>query len=82
MTTYIVKKGDTLSKIAKQFGTTVLTIQKANSFITNVNNIEVGWSLTIPSSDKSKEAQVLDALEKCLEAIENLPEYKALDKLL
>ena len=48
MATYNVKSGDTLSAIAKQYGTTVDAIAKANN-ISNVNLIKVGQSLSIGS---------------------------------
>lgn len=45
---YTVKKGDTLSAIAKKYGTTVSAIQKLNSsLIKNVNLIQVGWKLRV-----------------------------------
>lgn len=47
--TYTVVKGDTLSKIASKFSTTVDEIMALNKFITNKNVISVGWVLTIPS---------------------------------
>ncbi|MFD1606161.1 LysM peptidoglycan-binding domain-containing protein [Oceanobacillus luteolus] len=46
---YIVKAGDTLSKIAQQFNTTVKIIQAANN-ISNPNFIRVGQVLTIPNA--------------------------------
>ena len=46
MAEYIVKKGDTLSAIAKQYGTTYQEIAKANG-ISNPNLIRVGQKLTI-----------------------------------
>ncbi len=50
--TYKVVSGDTLSKIAKKYGTTASAIVKANkskySKIT-ANYIEIGWVLTIPA---------------------------------
>ena len=46
MATYTVKKGDTLSGIAKQFGTTYQEIAKANG-ISNPNLIYAGQTLTI-----------------------------------
>lgn len=45
---YIVKKGDTLTKIAKKYGTTVDALVKANG-IKNPDVIKVGQKLTIPS---------------------------------
>lgn len=44
---YTVVKGDTLSKIAKMYGTTVKAIQVLNPIITNPNVIRVGWRLKI-----------------------------------
>ncbi len=46
MATYTVKKGDTLSAIAKKYGTTYQEIAKANG-ISNPNKINVGQVLTI-----------------------------------
>lgn len=46
-TYYIVKKGDTLTKISKMFGVAVGKIAVANN-ITNVNLIRVGQRLIIP----------------------------------
>lgn len=46
METYTVKKGDTLSAIAKQYGTTYQEIAKANG-ISNPNLISVGQTLNI-----------------------------------
>ena len=43
---YVVKKGDTLSKIAKEFGTTYQKIAKDNN-IKNPNKIYVGQKLVI-----------------------------------
>lgn len=46
---YKIKKGDTLSKIAKKYGTTVKAIQAANSEkIKNVNKIYAGDTIKIP----------------------------------
>jgi LysM repeat protein len=47
-TTYTVKKGDTLSAIAKRYGTTVDAILKANPNIKNPNLIKVGQVINIP----------------------------------
>jgi GH25 family lysozyme M1 (1,4-beta-N-acetylmuramidase)/LysM repeat protein len=47
--TYTVKKGDTLSGIAKAYSTTVSAIQTANS-IKDANKISVGQVLKIPTS--------------------------------
>lgn len=47
--TYVVRAGDTLSAIARRFGTTVSAIAQANG-IRNINFIYVGQQLTIPGS--------------------------------
>ncbi|MDD5016547.1 MAG: LysM peptidoglycan-binding domain-containing protein [Eubacteriales bacterium] len=47
---YVVKAGDTLSKIAKMFNTTVSDLAALNN-ISNVNLINVGQQLKIPSYD-------------------------------
>ena len=52
MATYTVKKGDTLSAIAKQYGTTYQEIAKANG-ISDPNVIQVGQTLNIGSDDSS-----------------------------
>ena len=52
MSTYTVKKGDTLSAIAKQYGTTYQEIAKANG-ISNPNKIYVGQTLNIGGNDSS-----------------------------
>lgn len=49
-TVYVVKSGDTLSKIALDFGTTVTAIADANN-ISNVNLIYTGQTLNIPTSN-------------------------------
>ncbi len=46
--TYVVQPGDTLLRIAAQFGTTVAAIVQANQ-IYNMNRIYVGQTLTIPA---------------------------------
>ena len=51
-TTYVVKKGDTLTGIAKQFGTTYQQIAKDNG-ISNPNKISVGQKLTIGGNTAS-----------------------------
>ena len=44
---YIVQKGDTLTKIAKKFGTTVQILAKLNN-IKDINKIYVGQKLKLP----------------------------------
>jgi len=45
---YAVKSGDTLSRIAKHFGTTVKAIEAANPGV-DPNHIKVNQKLTIPA---------------------------------
>jgi lysozyme len=45
---YTVRSGDTLSAIARKYGTSVAAIQKLNaSLIRNVNQIQVGWKIRV-----------------------------------
>lgn len=46
--TYVVQRGDTLSSIARRFGTTVNALLAANPQITNPNLIFPGQVITIP----------------------------------
>jgi LysM repeat protein len=47
-TYYTVRSGDTLSAIARKYGTSVAAIQKLNSaLIRNVNQIQVGWKIRV-----------------------------------
>lgn len=71
MKTYVVERGDTLSAIARKFNVSVSEIAKANN-ITNVNIIHIGDVLNIPVIDH---AELGKAVEKCLDAIEALPEF-------
>ena len=52
-TSYIVKKGDTLSKIASKYGTTYQVLASYNN-IKNPNKIYVGQVIKIPSSNEEK----------------------------
>ena len=49
---YTVKKGDTLSSIAKKYGTTVEALLKANPQIKNANLIKVGQVIRIPGKEE------------------------------
>lgn len=48
---YIVQTGDTLSRIASRFGSTIKHIQNANK-IANANSVQVGQKLFIPVEKK------------------------------
>lgn len=56
---YTVKKGDTLTSIAKKYGTTVQALLAANPQITNPNLIKVGQVIRIPG--KEEENPVFDS---------------------
>ena len=48
-TTYVVKKGDTLSSIARRYSTTVAAIQKANGMKPSQTSLQIKQRLKIPS---------------------------------
>ena len=48
--TYVVKPGDTLSKIAKQNGVTLAQLLQANPQITDPNKIRVGQTINVPAT--------------------------------
>ena len=87
--TYIVKAGDTLSGIAQRFGTTVEALVASNG-IRNKHLIYTGQVLTIPGTSAdtgsaeapSDPGEVGRALNRCLTAIESLPEFRELEKML
>ncbi len=47
---YVVKKGDTMSKIAKNFGVTVEAIMEVNPEIKDPNRIALGQQIVIPAA--------------------------------
>ncbi len=51
-TTYIVRKGDNLGRIASKYGVSVNAIRRANGI--KGDNIQIGQKLTIPSKAKAK----------------------------
>lgn len=76
-----VLKGETLSGIARQYGTTVKAIQEANpNTIKDPNIIAVGWVLKIPVP--ADYAAIGKQLETALEDVRNLPSVKALREML
>lgn len=83
--TYTVQRGDTLTAIAKKYGTTVEALVASNG-IKNKNLIYTGQVLTIPvkevQQEKPNNTQLYNAFITCLDAIEDLPEFKALEELL
>lgn len=78
MATYMVKKGDTLTKIAKAYGTTVSKLAKINA-IADINKIRVGQLLTLPEDSNEEIGKVF---KKCLNDVENLDSYKKLVSML
>lgn len=46
---YVVKKGDTLWAIARQFGITVEALQEANPEVTDPKKLRIGQELVIPA---------------------------------
>ena len=87
MSIYTVKAGDTLTRIAYRHGVTVDQIAKVNR-ITNPDKIKVGQVLEIPkaqttgSADAETGQTLAEAIRACISAIEDLPEYQALERML
>lgn len=81
---YTIKSGDTLSGIAKRFGTTVAAIAVANKdVIKNVNVIHTGDVITIPgapATDTKYYTALGKSVEKCLADIEKLDSFKEVMK--
>lgn len=94
MATYTVKKGDTLSTIAKAHKTTVHVLMSINKNISNANVIRVGQVINLPAratveqenaNPKPTEkdpAAIGQAFNACIAAVEKLPEFIALENLL
>lgn len=75
MKTYKIKRGDTLTSIAKTYGVTVADIKSANaSLIKDVNVIRVGWEINIPVKAETFQ----QVFQQCVEKIEKLPEFQKL----
>ena len=51
--TYVVQRGDTLSSIARRFGTTVQALLEANPSLTDRNTVYAGQRLVIPAGATS-----------------------------
>lgn len=83
---YTVKRGDNLTKIAAQFGVSIIAIQAANpDLIKNIHSIKTGWVLNIPvevEELKPAKPDLKTALNKCLADIEKLDSFKELSELL
>lgn len=77
MRTYTVKAGDTLSKIAKEFGTTVSNLQTINN-ISNPNLIKVNMILQIEDDFTVNKTKLDTSIRRLISYIES----KKLSKLL
>ncbi|MDI6828973.1 MAG: NlpC/P60 family protein [Armatimonadota bacterium] len=65
--TYIVRKGDTLGKIAKNFSTTISELERLNN-ISNIHRIRTGQKLIISTDDQaSSQKYVFGAKAKCMQ---------------
>ena len=53
---YIIKKGDTLSEIARDNGTTLKAIKEANPQIKDLNKIRPGQQITMPKKVKDRKS--------------------------
>ena len=63
MPKYTIKKGDSLSKIAKLFNTSVAELARINK-IKNKNNIYAGSVLLVPTQKESKSSGLLEIAKK------------------
>lgn len=52
--TYVVKKGDTLSSVARKFQTSVVTLQRLNKF-SNPNDLVAGMTILVPAQTASSQ---------------------------
>lgn len=75
--TYTVKAGDTLTKIAKRYGTSVSALVSLNG-IKDPDKIKTGQRIQIPA----KEKDIPSIVENVLKDIENLPSFQELEKAL
>ena len=80
MLTYRVKANDTLSGIANKHNTTVEALVASNG-IKDPDKIYVGQVLKIYTTSVNNN-NVYNLLVSCLDAIEQLPEFKQLEEML
>ena len=62
-TVYIVKPGDTLSAIAKKYGTTAANLGKLNG-IKNINVISIGQKIVIKAAETASDKKTIDQIAK------------------
>lgn len=82
-TVYVVRKGDTLSAIARKYNTSVKVLAELNR-IANPDIIRVGQVLTLPEikAEKPSEPDVKELFNQCVKDIENLPSFQRFLKVL
>lgn len=78
---YTVKRGDTLSKIAQTYGTTVQKLAQLNE-IKNPDIIQIGQKIVIPEHVAKDYYTIGRQVEKVLKDIENLDSFKTLCRML
>ncbi|MCU7251298.1 LysM peptidoglycan-binding domain-containing protein [Pseudomonas koreensis] len=57
ITNHAVMPGETLGQIASRYNSTVAQLRQLNPFITNPNNVKVGWNLSVPKSAQAVSAK-------------------------
>lgn len=56
ITNHAVMPGETLDQIASRYNSTVAQLRQLNPFITNPDNVKVGWNLSVPKSTQASSA--------------------------
>jgi murein DD-endopeptidase MepM/ murein hydrolase activator NlpD len=56
ITNHAVMPGETLSRIASRYNSTVAQLRQLNPFITDPNNVKVGWNLSVPKGAQAASA--------------------------
>lgn len=57
ITNHAVMPGETLAQIASRYNSTVAQLRQLNPFITNPDNVKVGWNLSVPKSAQAASAK-------------------------
>ena len=78
MEKYVIKKGDTLTKLAKNWGCTVNDILSVNPTILNANKIYVGKIIYKPSTKESTitDDELLKLIKTCVSDIQKLKSFQ------
>ena len=74
---HIVRRGETLSKIAATYGVKLADIVSANN-IKNTEKIYVGQAIKIPDSNE----RTAELFKRCIEKLEQMPEYQELERMI